>query len=102
MDYMQKVPNPAPQWVAPFLAAVQDESLDARVPSRRALLVAGALTSATGPNRDRWVHRFAVYLDLHPLQLYDLERSASPEAPIEQAHDHINARVDRIRRGAAA
>lgn len=101
LAHLHKEPAPAPTWIRLFMAAVEDESLDlAAEPSRRASLVAAELVPATkSDERPTWVRRFAALLDREPLRLYELERVASPLAPIETMDDRIIEGVRRAVRG---
>lgn len=98
MNHITKVPAPPPAWVQVFMTSAQDESLDAVLVSTRAILVAGEIVPAS-LNRALWLHRFAAALDRDTSLLYALERQVSPQAPIEESHRRINARIERILAG---
>ncbi len=100
-SYLQKEPNPAPAWVAVFMATAHDESLDAAAPTETARLVAEALVppSSSDADRARWVHRFAVALDADEARLREFERHVSPQGPIADIANRLHRRVDHVMRG---
>ena len=93
--HLPKPQQPPPAWVALFMRAANDESLDAVTPSRRAVLVAEECLTVPSKNLELHRHRLAVALDREPMHLYQTEREVSPLAPVEVVENTWKANLHR-------